>query len=55
MRGAFSDVLILAGAVSLGWFCWLTWPPGLWAYVGLVAMGYGWRLGVADANSSTAD
>ena len=55
MRGALSDVLILAGAVALGWFCWLTWSPGLWAWIGLVTMGYGWRLGVADASARTID
>ncbi len=55
MRGAVSDVLILAGAGSLGWFCWLIWPPGVWVWAGVVAMGYGWRLGVADASSSAAD
>ena len=55
MRAAVSDVLILAGAAALGWFLWVTWPPGVWAWGGLAVMGYGWRLGVADASSGSSD
>ena len=55
MRGAVSDVLILGGVAALGWFCWLTWSPGIWILTGLVAIVYGYRLGVADANSRAQD
>lgn len=50
--GLVSDALIVCGAGSLGWFCWQVWPPAVWLWGGVAAIGYGWRLGVLDASAS---
>lgn len=42
-----SDVLIVAGAASIGWGLWQIFPPATWLFEGSVALWFGWMLGTS--------